>query len=318
MERVTVLDTAVASKNQGDEIIMDAVSRNLSTMFPDAFFSSVATHEWMFGRSHELIRGATHTFAGGSNLIGSRLWLPGRLANWKVGPHDAPFVRDVTLLGVGWHSYEKPPGLYTRWLLKSLLNHRLKHSVRDEYTKRMLESIGFDNVINTGCPTLWDLTPEHCAELPLRKADRVVCTLNINRPDRDLDRELLVTLKRHYREVLLWVQTHADHAYCESLGESVRFAPANLRGLDGLLDGDEPIDYVGNRLHAGIRALQKRRRTIILSIDNRAAEMGGDYALPTVGRDSFGELSEMIESELETRIRIPQDRIEEWKSQFRP
>ncbi len=36
----------------------------------------------------------------------------------------------------------------------------------------------FSNVSNTGCPTLWRLTPEHCKSIPRRKGARVVTTLN--------------------------------------------------------------------------------------------------------------------------------------------
>jgi polysaccharide pyruvyl transferase WcaK-like protein len=315
MNRVTLLDTSFASKNHGDGIIMEAVERELAPIFPNSFFSSVATHEWMFGRSHELIRDAQYTIAGGSNLIGSRLWWPGQLANWKVGPHDIFSVKDVILMGVGWGDYEKNPGVYTRWLLRSLLSDTAKHSVRDGYTKAKFESIGIKNVINTGCPTLWALTPEHCAEVPTGKASQVLCTLNTNRPDPDLDRKLIQTLRQHYEKVWMWIQTYTDYAYCQSLGEEIEYAGANLSGLHAALEIDD-LDYVGNRLHAGIRALQKKRRTIILAIDNRAKEMGADFDLPTIGRTDFEGLSAMIESNFETRIPLPTDRIEQWKSQF--
>lgn len=316
MNRVTILDTSIASKNNGDEIIMDAVRKELGTVFSSAFVSTVATHEWMFGRSHDLISHADFTIAGGSNLIGSRLWYPGKLANWKVGPHDAFAVSGVILMGVGWHSYESPPGLYSRWLLRRLLHRNVYHSVRDEYTRIRLEELGIRNVINTGCPTLWSLTPEHCSTIPTGKADRVLTTVNTNRPDRELDRKLLELLNRHYQEVWVWVQTYTDFEYCRSLGVPVKYARPNVSGLNALLDGEGGIDYVGNRLHAGIRALQKRRRTLILSIDNRAEEMGRDCRLPVVGRAEFDRLTEMIESEFETEVEVPFDRVREWKSQF--
>ena len=54
--RVAILDTAVASTNLGDQIIMEAVREELGELLPDAFPFSVATHEWMGAKSRSLIR----------------------------------------------------------------------------------------------------------------------------------------------------------------------------------------------------------------------------------------------------------------------
>ncbi|HJR34009.1 MAG TPA: hypothetical protein VJ817_03625, partial [Gemmatimonadales bacterium] len=83
-----------------------------------------------------------------------------------------------------------------------------------------------------------------------------------------------------------------------------------------LLTSARPLDYVGNRLHAGIRSLQKGRRAIILEIDNRATEMGRDVGLPTVERTNFERLEQMIVEPLAIRVRPPLGEIARWKSQF--
>ena len=44
------------------------------------------------------------------------------------------------------------------------------------------------------------------------------------------------------------------------------------------------FDYVGTRLHAGILALNYRKRTLIIAVDNRAAEMKTDINLPVIAR----------------------------------
>ena len=38
--------------------------------------------------------------------------------------------------------------------------------------------MGIQNVLNTGCPTMWRLTPEYCATIPTQKAKNVVFTLS--------------------------------------------------------------------------------------------------------------------------------------------
>jgi polysaccharide pyruvyl transferase WcaK-like protein len=83
-----------------------------------------------------------------------------------------------------------------------------------------------------------------------------------------------------------------------------------------VLSSDRQLDYVGNRLHAGLRALQHGRRSIIVEIDNRAREMAADFGLPTVTRDDFRRLEQMIEDPLEIAIRVPDAEIARWKQQF--
>jgi hypothetical protein len=42
------------------------------------------------------------------------------------------------------------------------------------------------------------------------------------------------------------------------------------------------VDFVGARLHGGIRALQRGRRTLTIALDNRAREIAGDTGMPVV------------------------------------
>lgn len=56
------------------------------------------------------------------------------------------------------------------------------------------------------------------------------------------------------------------------------------------------MDFVGTRLHGGIRAMQHKQRAIIIEIDNRAKE---------------------ISSRFENDIQIPFDKVNQWKDQFK-
>lgn len=241
------------------------------------------------------------------------MWL---IPQWKIYLFDALFVNDLILFGCGWHQYQGNVDLYTRLLYRSILSNDWFHSVRDGYTKAKLESIGITNVINTGCPSLWNMSPEHCASIPREKAENVVCTLTIYNPRQSLDLELIKTLRRHYRKVYFWVQTLGDYEYSKRLDPGLEYIEPSLAGLDKLLHSSEDIDYVGTRLHAGIRALQAKRRAIIVEIDNRAAEMGRDYGLVTVARDDFEKLNGLITSIFDTKITLNHESINKWKSQF--
>ena len=76
------------------------------------------------------------------------------------------------------------------------------------------------------------------------------------------------------------------------------------------------IEYVGTRLHAGMFAMQHKKRTIILAIDNRVRDMKKVYDLHVIERKEIEKLDDMIESTLPTDIRLKQENIDLWLSQF--
>ncbi len=313
--KVALLDTAAATTNLGDQIIMDAVRQEIGALFPDCRVFSITSHDWMGSHSRGLVRHSDWAISGGTSLLSSRMWYR---PSWKVSARDAMAGLDVTLLGAGWHQYQGAPDPYSRWILKRVLSREHLHSVRDSYTLQKLASIGITNAANTGCPTLWGLTPQHCARIPRRQAKAVITTVNSYKglQDRAADGRMLALLRARYERVYLWIQTHSDHAYARSLDETLTFINPSVAALEAVLGSALDVDYVGNRLHAGIRALQRGRRSIIVAIDNRAREMGIDFGLPTVGRTAFEELEHAIAEPLEVAIRLPQAEIARWKSQF--
>jgi len=235
---------------------------------------------------------------------------------WKLSPLDALLCHNVVLMGCGWYQFQRAPDPYTRWLLRSVLSKQYIHSVRDGYTLSRLQGIGVENVINTGCPTIWSLTPEYCRTLPTGKAASVVTTLNTYIPDVPSDRRLMQLLRKHYEKIYIWVQTSTDYEYARNLDPNLDFIAPSLSAYDALLRSPQSLDYVGNRLHGGIRAMQLGRRAVIIEIDNRAREMGKDFRLPTVERDDFARLEAMIQGPLEIAARPPTEAIERWKAQF--
>jgi polysaccharide pyruvyl transferase WcaK-like protein len=312
---IALLDTAAASTNLGDQIIMEAVRREISGLFPDYMVFTITSHEWMGPHSRRLIRHAHRAISGGTTLLSSRMWLR---SNWRVTPVDALAGLDIVLLGAGWYQYQHAPDPYSRWMLRRLLSRDHLHSVRDSHALRMLASIGITNAVNTGCPTIWPLAAAHCARLPRRKAQAVVTAVNsyagLQHPA--ADRRLLEILTARYRQVYCWIQTHTDYEYARSLHDGFAYINPSVAALDAVLTSDLDVDYVGNRLHAGIRALQRGRRAIIVEIDNRAREMGRDFGLPTVGRTDFERLDHLITEPFATSVRVPHAAIDRWKSQF--
>ena len=315
LRRIALLDTSVASTNLGDRIIMEAVRRELASLIQDAFPFSVATHEWMGAKSRSLLRRSDWVIAGGTSLLSSRMWIR---STWKLSPLDALARPEIVLMGSGWRVFQGPADPYSRWLLRGVLSRTRTHSVRDSYSEKMLRSLGLPNVLNTGCPTLWSLTPGRVRRTPRHQGENVVTTLNPYMPDQERDREVLRLLARHYRAVYFWAQTDTDFAYAYELDPSLRFLDPTLEAYDDLLGSEPSLDYVGLRLHGGIRALQHARRTVIIEIDNRAKTMAADFGLPTVDQHDRAGLENRISQPFETRLNLPWKAIEEWKSRLLP
>ena len=314
MTRVCLLDTYVGSQNLGDGVIMDAVDGLVEELFPDSFRMRIPTHEFMLWSSYGILRQSDHIFVGGSNLLKSKMeWRN----QWKLSPLDGLFLRNVTLVGCGWWHYQPPPTPYSRAMLRRVLSATRLHSVRDDYTRQQLGKAGLANVANTACPSMWRLTPAHCAAIPARRARRVVTTMTGYNPDRAADRAVTELLLDRYEEVWLWVQQPEDHAYSLEIGGGrLRFLPPTLEGYTRFLE-DQDTDYVGSRLHGGIRALQRGRRTLILAVDNRATEISRDTGLPVQPRHALDAIAAWIDGAAPTRIRLPEDAIARFKDQFR-
>ncbi|MHC5065004.1 MAG: polysaccharide pyruvyl transferase family protein [Planctomycetota bacterium] len=310
---ITLIDTSVVANNIGDSIIMDAVRHELADLFTTVRTLTVASHERMTRLSRANLRDSDYAIIGGTNCLSSRMWFR---CTWKLSPIDALRVRNVVLMGCGWYQYQRKPDPYSRWLLRKILSKEHVHSVRDSYTKEMLNSIGIENVENTGCPTLWQLDEDHCRNIPVQKAGRVLTSLNTFFPNEKLDAALLNSLRQQYSEVYFWIQNPADYAYAKRLDPNLICLNPTLPALDGFLANTGDLDYVGNRLHAGIRALQHRVRSLIVEVDNRAAVMGKDWGLPTVARDGFDQIEDWIKGSKQVELRLPRSQIEDWKRQF--
>jgi hypothetical protein len=182
-----------------------------------------------------------------------------------------------------------------------------------------LKAIGISNGLNTGCPTMWGLTAEHCAAIPTQKASHVICTLTDYNRDPQNDRAMLDILLANYRTVHLWLQGRDDLSYVQELGyeNKLHLISGTLAEFDAVL-AQKDLDYVGTRLHAGIRALSKGHRSLIISIDNRAECIGADTGLPILPREDIpSALQARLRGQIETVIRMPWETIAKWKAQFR-
>ena len=69
-----------------------------------------------------------------------------------------------------------------------------------------------------------------------------------------------------------------------------------LQKLDAYNQFLDEIDcnFVCTRLHAGIKAMQKMKRSIIISVDNRARDMAANYGLHVLERNQIENLGQKL------------------------
>lgn len=316
MKKILMFTPSLGSINIGDQIIYEGIRMQLRDFTKDAFIAEFSTHtplsKYLKNFSDFDLR-----FICGSNLLMGKM--NGSFRQWDIKISDLIFMKPVILIGVGWWQYGSEFNWYSKFLLKHLLSKDYIHSVRDSFTEKKLKEIGINNVINTSCPTMWGLTIEHCSKIKQEKSLDVVCTLTDYNREPLKDLEMLEILSRQYRNVFFWIQGSGDLDYLNLLNKdnkikNIILVPPTLDEYNKVLTKE--VDYIGTRLHAGIRALQMKRRSIIIAIDNRAIEKQKDFNIVCISRNNVNNLEKIINSSFPTEIRIPQENICKWKSQF--
>lgn len=312
--KTVLLDTSMESDNAGDGIIMENCIAQLSDCLPVEELCHVPTHRFATSEERQLLKKSGKKILCSTNILSGHIRQYGL---WKLNK-DVASYRNTVLMGVGFDSANRDIDRYTRWFMHTVLDKGCIHSVRDSFSEAMLKSMGIKNVLNTGCPTMWDLTPEHCAKIPCDKASNVVCTVTDYNRDEQNDKAMLDILLKNYDEVYLWLQGQNDLTYIRELGyeDKVEMIESTLEAYDSVLEMED-LDYVGTRLHAGIRALSKGHRSLIVSIDNRAECISADTGLPIIQREDVAvALCDRVNDSLSTNIIMPWENIICWREQF--
>lgn len=312
--KTVLLDPAYDGDNVGDQIIMENCLLQLPFELGNDSVIHIPTHRDLTIKEQKDLLSSKMKILCGTNALSGHMRSYGL---WRMNSH-VRIYKNTLLMGVGFDSNNRGFDFYTRLLFTTILSHQYFHSVRDTFSETMLKSIGIKNVIYTGCPTMWNITPELCSHIPKSKAANVVCTLTDYNRNNHMDQTMLNILSMSYERVFLWPQGIEDGEYFQNvkIDDNIEIIPFGLESYDKILNLKD-VDYVGTRLHAGIRALSKGHRTIVISIDNRAKNIGKDTGLPVIEREDIEVLlQEKINSEFVTDIRMPINNIKKWKKQF--
>ena len=312
--KIVLLDPAYDGDNVGDQIIMESCLSQFPSDLLARELKHVPTHREPTEKEQRELSSAETKILCGTNALSGKMRSYGL---WHMNA-NVGIYKNTILMGVGFDSNSNEFDVYTKLLFRTILSPKHIHSVRDKFSEAMLKNMGIRNVIYTGCPTMWNITPELCSRIPKAKADKVVCTLTDYNRNLIADQALLNILSECYKRVFLWPQGIEDKEYFEQvkLNNNVEIVSEGLEKYDEILKL-KSIDYVGTRLHAGIRALTREHRTIIISIDNRAKNISADTGLPIIERgDIMSLLYPKINSEFVTKIQMPIDNINRWKNQI--
>ncbi len=325
MRKIVIYDTSLCTSNLGDDIILDSIYQNMGDVFYAGPHMKLATHVPNFtplqmlrnGFKVNFCKNADIKFICGTNLFSQKMI--GKIsAQWQLNLYNIPIYKNSVLIGVGATGSGEKIDFYARYLYKNVLSKQYKHSVRDEQTKRMVESLGF-HAINTGCPTLWKFTPDFCRKIPTKKANDCILTVSgyENQQNIEKDKVLIEILKKSYNSLWVWIQTTEDEEYLDSITDSSKITKIySLEAYKNVLQ-NENVDYIGTRLHGGVFAMQNLVRSIIISIDHRASGFHETNNIPIINRNEIeNKLENVIHSNFKTEIFVDQRKINEFKSQF--
>lgn len=310
LKKIDILDTHLESDNLGDEIINFYCSNILNDL-NITIDHRVPTHQKFSINLHSYVL----KLITGTNILGPRSLSENSL--WKV-PDDINNLVNTGLMGVGWATYEKRTPLYTKMFLNKVLSDSFIHSVRDSYTLEKMKAICPNKkVLNTACPTMWELTEDYCKNIPQKKSNNVVTTIT-DYNESIIDWKMLDILLESYDNVYVWIQGKRDLSYLHNYSKfnSLKIIKNNLNDYTEFLKNNN-VDYIGTRLHAGIHAMNLKKRSLIVSIDNRALEISKDTNLPIILRNDIPTiLNSKINTDFSTEIKLPMENINKWKKQF--
>ena len=317
-----LLDPSIGSGNLGDHIISECVRKELVPMFRNYYLLSLPTqvssfHWYQVLRNSSVLQkysACQYKFVGGSNVMVKDLLT--HYPQWNVNLFNYRPFKGAVLVGVGAGRGNRS-NAYTRKVYRKMLSSEYFHSVRDERSKEYVESLGL-KAINTGCVTMWALTPEHCAQIPSKKADEVIFTLTATGGAKDeRDQRIIDLLKRNYAKVHFWPQGWLDYDYIHEFSgiEDIHILEPSKDAYDEFLSA-HGADYVGTRLHGGVYAMRHKRRAIIIAIHERARTINEGNQLNCVDKDNRDALEPMVQSEFKTEIKMDFGAIARWKNQF--
>lgn len=284
--------------NQGDIIISRALCDILSI---DESWIRISMHQYHPRYISGLFHEAEAAFLMGTNCLPAAWYLP-----WKIQIklfslqtlYALPSYRHkLVSVGCGLTSpalnrYGLRSISISSLFVKTFFSPEFIHSTRDSDSESFLTRHGL-KAINTGCPTMWNLPNTlSCAD----DIETIVVSVTDYRINFDRDAKWLIPVLQMNKRLALFVQGPEDLAYFTNLlayferrysvAKPAFDAIYSLTCLQEFLSGNSVV-HVGTRLHLSAYFWNNSRKSLLVSIDNRASSISKNGKFPIYSPDSF-------------------------------
>lgn len=314
----TIVNTGLASDNLGDKIIVELLKDNFSELFThNQGYFEVGSHDGNEKVSKDFINRSQFCFVTGGNTIPIKKMYPFKnILNIKSS-YNKFLKNKIVFIGAGTENYEKNAlfNFTAKIYLNYVINHKIPSSTRDIYSKNYLKKLGIKNVYFTGCPTTWGLKDK----IKNKKLRACLFTITSHRRNNIKDGLLFKYCYEHFDKVYCWPQQTGDIDYILKLFKMYPNNKSELLGyslecLKNTINKNEISHSVGTRLHGNLYCLSKGIVPIIISIDNRAAELCTNINLPHINRLNLNieSISKTL-AKKEFCVNIPHKEINEFK-----
>ncbi|WP_246005074.1 polysaccharide pyruvyl transferase family protein [Mycoplasma marinum] len=196
-----------------------------------------------------------------------------------------------------------------------MLSKTKYHSVRDEHTKKLLEGIGFENVLNTSCPTTWKLK-SFKVSIP-NDDSSLILSFSLSNDDLNFVQKIINQASEKYKNVYIWIQTRAEkETFVKRVKfkENVSIIDQNLHSFFEVASKNNTF-YIGSRLHASIFNLYNNNPSVTIKIDQRAGGINKAFNIPIIDYSIDLDLND-IEERIQDTINISDAKIKESKEIF--
>jgi hypothetical protein len=289
MNSLIFFDPSICSANMADNFITQICYEEISNLYKNSLIIKVSSHNALDDFSKFRIENSKFGIIGGTGIMSN--CLPGK-SNFQWKTEHSEINMPIAGMGIGFENNDidlkkDVIEFYKRIFAENLI------SVRGEYTKQILESIGV-NCINTGCPSLWDFS-----SFSSMKNKNVIFNLNSYRKVNH--RQYYEILKNNYENVYFYAQHYLDVSTVREEFPEITplFAPCNFVPLKDFCIKNQ-CDFIGTRVHSSIFLMKNKIRCIVVNTDCRTEEVIGQAGLPIAYNPD--DLKKIINSEINCSI----------------
>ena len=298
--------------NLGDEIITQSC---LSQIDLNQVSFKISSHQYHPRYLSNIVKDSDYLLMLGTNCISTTACFPWKVQLKLFAPHAVHtfkrYISKILLMGCGLtskcdgHTIFRP---YSYLFNKIFLSNNYIHSVRDEPSRLYLAKLGFD-VLNTSCPTTWNLPKSHMG------IDKItaIC-LSVTDYNKNLERDLcwVGSIDIFDFPIFIFCQGPGDKKYFLSILDKLsnREKFNNIIFIESLnylklLTKRYNFVHIGTRLHCSAFFWSYGMISFLIEIDQRSNGIRKNGVFPIISLEHYKNLP--LLSELISAYELPQN-----------